>query len=69
MPNTSGIRWLCPSRDCQWSMVSTVTSEEVRAPRCVCGEIMRQVEFVPAMSYLEFLRGEMDLGGSLPDEE
>ena len=69
MPNTSGIRWLCPSRDCQWSMVTTVTTEDGSAPRCVCGHTMQQVEMVPAMSYLEFLRGDMDLGGSSSDDE
>ena len=69
MSNTSGIRWLCPSRDCRWSMVSTVTAENGRAPRCVCGQLMEQVELVPVMSYLEFLRGDMDLGSSATEEE
>jgi len=68
MSNTSGIRWLCPSRDCQWSMVSTITADR-RAPRCVCGQLMEQVELVPMMSYLEFLRGDMDLGSTAPEEE
>ena len=50
-------------------MVATVTREDGSAPRCVCGQTMQQVEMVPAMSYLEFLRGDMELGGSLPDEK
>ncbi|HTZ31831.1 MAG TPA: hypothetical protein VMH31_05205 [Methylomirabilota bacterium] len=69
MSNTAGIRWLCPSRDCRWSMVSTVAADEGNAPRCVCGQQMEQVETVPVMSYLEFLRGDLELGGSSPEED
>jgi len=62
MFTTSGIRWLCPSRDCSWSMVSTVTTEDGAPPRCICGQPMQQADLVPVMTYLEFLRGDMDLG-------
>ena len=69
MANVSGIRWLCPSRDCRWSMVSTVVIRSADAPRCVCGEVMREVEPVPVMSYLDFLRSDMELTTSMADEE
>jgi len=69
MSNTSGIRWLCPSQDCRWFMVSTVMAEDGGAPRCVCGQLMEKVEMVPVMSYLEFLRGDLDLGSSASGEE
>jgi hypothetical protein len=68
MPNVSGIRWPCRSRDCRWSMVSTVAAEGGQAPCCVCGQPMQQVEMVAVMSYLEFLRGDMELGSS-PEED
>jgi hypothetical protein len=32
-------------------MVTTVTTEDGTARRCVCGQMMQQVETVPAMSY------------------
>jgi len=69
MSTTAGIRWLCPSRDCRWSMVSTMTADTGAAPRCVCGQLMEQVETVPVMSYLEFLRGDMELGYPSPEED
>jgi len=69
MPTPSGIRWFCPSRDCNWSIVSTVNSASGSAPRCICGQPMKQVDVVPVMSYLEFLRGVLDLDVSGPDEE
>lgn len=68
MPTSTRIRWFCPSRDCNWSMVSTIRSEDGSAPRCVCGQLMKEADVVPVMSYLEFLRGDADLGVTGPDE-
>lgn len=69
MAKISGVRWLCPSRDCRWSMVSTVIIQSDNAPRCVCGEVMQQIEPAPVMSYLEFLRGDMELAGSVTEKD
>jgi len=69
MPINPGIRWICPSGDCRWSMVSTTAAPDGGVPRCVCGQPMQQVEMVPVMSYLEFLRGDSQLGSSSSDED
>jgi hypothetical protein len=55
--SNSSMRWHCPNRDCNWSMVAT-TTEDGEAPRCICGSPMEKIEPVPVLTYLDFLRGE-----------
>lgn len=58
MNDTAKVRWRCPNRDCSWSMVSSVAEDDEAAPRCICGGQMEQIEVIPVMTYLDFLRGE-----------
>lgn len=54
MSATSGVRWYCPNRDCNWSFVATIT-EDSGEPRCVCGSKMRRGDAVLVFHYLDFL--------------
>ena len=66
---SNGIRWYCPNRDCNWSLVATVPVSEEQGPRCVCGWTMRRGEAVPAFHYLDFLREESTMGETLVAEK
>lgn len=52
------VRWICPNRDCSWSVVATRSEEPGNAPHCMCGALMEKGEEIPVLSYLDFLRGE-----------
>ena len=56
MASGDGVRWHCPNRECNWSMVATMTGESEVAPWCICGSQMQKAEIVPAFRYLDFLR-------------
>lgn len=62
MSGSRGVRWHCPSRECNWSFVATESGENEQ-PQCVCGKPMRRGDVVPVFSYLDFLRD------GLSDEE
>jgi hypothetical protein len=57
MLKRDGMRWRCPNRDCDWSMVNQAAEPGSPAPRCVCGTEMKRVEVVRVFTYLDFLRG------------
>ena len=59
MPEEESARWCCPNRDCNWFMVAKKTKPAAAAPKCVCGHTMRMVEMLPALSYLDFLHGDV----------
>jgi hypothetical protein len=58
MLKRDGMRWRCPNRDCDWSVVAPTPVAGESAPRCVCGAEMKKVEIVRVFTYLDFLRGE-----------
>jgi hypothetical protein len=57
MLKKDGMRWHCPNRDCDWSVLAQVPATGDAAPRCVCGTEMKRVEVVRVSTYLDFLRG------------
>lgn len=60
MPRRGGVHWHCPNRECNWSFVAGMPGDGEAAPRCVCGNLMREGEMVPAFRYLDFLREELN---------
>jgi hypothetical protein len=50
--------WRCANRNCDWFMVATPVDKGETAPKCTCGSAMKQVELVPVLGYLDFLREE-----------
>jgi hypothetical protein len=70
MAKTEDSHWHCGNRDCGWSAVMSLSSEEQMTPRCICGAPMTRTDMPPVFSYLDFLRGEEALhsDGSLKKE-
>ena len=58
MLKRDGMRWRCPNRDCDWSVVAHAPKPDDPAPRCICGTVMKKVEVVRVFTYLDCLRGE-----------
>ncbi|HTZ49736.1 MAG TPA: hypothetical protein VMH20_19255 [Verrucomicrobiae bacterium] len=59
MSKKDGIRWHCPNRDCNWTVVAIPDAGEIPAePRCICGRTMQRGDAVPAFHYLDFLRDD-----------
>lgn len=50
------IRWHCPNRDCEWSLVTMTTEKLDDTPQCVCGKTMKRGTAAQAFQYLDFLR-------------
>lgn len=69
MSKGNGVHWHCPNRDCDWPSVSAEAGEEIEAPRCNCGSIMKKVELVPVYRYLDFLRVEPVNHGEVRSEK
>ncbi len=57
MLKKDGMRWRCPNRDCDWSVVAQAPVPGDGAPKCHCGAEMKRVEVVRVFTYLDFLRG------------
>lgn len=53
------VRWQCPNRECEWSLVATVMADEKDAPRCLCGSQMKKKTGTQGFRYLDFLREGM----------
>jgi hypothetical protein len=59
MSNRDAIRWHCPDRDCQWTVVAIPDAQQdLQEPRCICGRTMQRADVIPAFHYLDFLREE-----------
>jgi hypothetical protein len=56
MSQSSGVRWYCMDRNCQFAFIATIALESDETPRCLCGKAMKKEEPVEVFRYLDFLR-------------